>query len=212
MENKFLTKLLKEFEQLNKVPKFQLERAISPFLGIFIIEIINKIFKTNVAVSIPEFPYRPLKHKDNNQSINIDWLLIDKQNKILYLIELKTDKFSFRKDQSLVYAELKKRVVDEKSFAFLTQDLNKIIPKSRRQAKYKTLTEIFDKNKISLSEYKNLSIIYLAPELPKNYEIDSNDKLLLFSKLPVKIKTHYKQEWHQLRKFLKNLSAQYGKN
>jgi len=35
MENDFLSRLLYELVDLDKTPKFQLERAVSPLLGIF---------------------------------------------------------------------------------------------------------------------------------------------------------------------------------
>jgi hypothetical protein len=202
MENKFLDKLFEELKDLNKVPKFQLERAVSPLLGIFIREIINHAFTASTTISIPEFP---LKKKDNNQSTNIDWLLIDDKRKILYCVELKTDKFSLRKKQSTIYKSVIDKLGEYKCATFLEDDINKILSLSKRKNKYKTITDKFKKHNIKLSDYENFEIIYLVPD-DSRFD-DPRIKRLNFSQLPEKVKI-FNEEWQLLRNLLIGLSKQ----
>lgn len=212
MQNKFLTRLIKEFKYLNKVPKFQLERAISPLLGIFIIEFINKNFNLNVSVSIPEFPIRTSKHKDDFQSTNIDWLLFDRENHTLYLIEFKTDLYSLGKDQYGTYKEVRNRVNQLKDASFLYDDIINIIPRSNRPEKYQTIRDFVDSNSISFSDYNKLKIIYLIPSKKNNFELEGDDEFLFFYDLKDEIGLkEFQEEWLQLLSFLKTLSAQYAK-
>ena len=208
MKSSFLTRLFKELTYLNKVPKFQLERAISPLLGIFIKEIINTKYDTNIILSIPEFP---LKKKYNHQSTNIDWLLFDNNSKTLYFVELKTDKFSFREKQDSVYRYVKGKYNEDKNASFLFNELSVIKDKSLRKDKYQTIIDILKKKNISLTDYQKLKFIYLVPSANPKQPNSAYDKILHFSELPLRIKTPYKQEWHQLRKFLKTLTLQYEK-
>jgi len=208
MQNKFLSRLIKEFEQLNKVPKFQIERAISPLLGIFIKEIVNKKLNVSVSVSFPEFP---LKHEGDNQSTNIDWLLVDRKNKTLYFIELKTDNLSYNSEQFGIYKKFKDDIEKDKNAIILELQLNSIIPKTRRKDKYKSILRKLNEYKVDLSLYPFLKIVYIAPDKPDESMNIVYDDLILLRNLPAKIKTRYIKEWHQLRKFLKTLSTQYDK-
>jgi hypothetical protein len=203
MSNNFLEKLISELEQLNKVPKFQLERAVSPLLGIFIKQIINSQFNARTTISIPEFP---LKKKDNNQSTNIDWLLIDTINKTLYLIELKTDYLSLRDEQSTIYKSVIDKLTEDQNASFLQEDIDLIMQASNRKDKYKSINDTFAGSDIDLSTYTKIVLIYLGPDVIKQSLNSSYTKILSFSDLPENIATDYYQEWQQLRKFLKNLS------
>ena len=92
MGTTFIEEYLHTLFVYNQVPKLQIERAISPLLSIYIEELVKQHLKNtsspayNLELIAPEFPLK----KKNNQSTNIDWLLIDKNNLVLYLIELKT--------------------------------------------------------------------------------------------------------------------------
>lgn len=205
MENDFLRKLLDELADLDKTPKFQLERAISPLLGIFINDIINKVFDAKVIISIPEFP---LKKPKNKQSTNIDWLSIDNENKTLYCIELKTDTHSFRDKQLEVYTEIREKIIRDGA-EFLFQELKQIAPKSNRKEKYRRLLEKIDIQKLDFSLYKNFEIIYLVPDDSKLKA--ENVTRIDLSELPFNIDTAFKQEWWQIKDFLINLYASYKK-
>lgn len=207
MENKFLDKVFEELKYLNKVPKFQLERAVSPLLGIFIKQIINKLFTTYVSEPIPEFP---LKKKGNTQSTNVDWLLFDDNKKTIYCVELKTDKFSYNSGQSKIYRATKSRV-EEKGAGFLLKDLKVIKSKSKRPDKYDIVIKNFPIKKDALNKFRNLIVIYLAPVSPPDTSKIYCDKLILFSKLPDELDGEYSSEWLQLRSFLIDLNSQQSK-
>lgn len=202
MENIFLNRLIEELKDLNDTPKFQLERAISPLLGIFIKEIINKIFDAKVTLSIPEYP---LKKVDNSQSNNIDWLLFDKQNKTLYFVELKTDTRSYSEDQFKIYLRFKDRIDKAKSALLLKSELDSIIIKSRRKEKYTSVLNKLKKGNIEFTDYQELQIVYLVPD---NSDIN-NEKInrIDLSRLPTNIDTAYKEEWRQIKYFLLKLFA-----
>jgi hypothetical protein len=203
MKNDFLVKLFSELEYLNTVPKFQLERAVSPLLGIFIKEIINSQFNVRTTISIPEFP---LKKMDNNQSTNIDWLLIDVINKSLFLIELKTDILSLSDEQSTIYKSVIDKLSSVQNASFLQEDITKILRASKRKDKYHTITDKLSTDEINLSDYNKIEVIYLVPNEIGPYKNYSFAKIFLFSGLPENIATEYYSEWQLLRNFLKSLS------
>ena len=204
MGNDFLKRLLAELSDLNDVPKFQLERAISPLLGIFIKEIIDKIFNTNVSSPFPEFP---LKKEKNKQSTNIDWLLFDEQSKTIFFVELKTDTFSYNVNQSKIYKGIKTKINNEGA-AFLLTELNTIKVKSNRQEKYAVIIKKFPISEDNLKDYKILKIIYIAPLPPYNPNRYYYDKIILFQDLPNKLTTDFHSEWLQLKEFLEMITTQ----
>lgn len=201
MENLFLKRLFEELKELNNVPKFQLERAISPLLGIFIKEIINKKFNANVSDPISEFP---LKKRGSKQSTNIDWLLFDETSKIIYCVELKTDPYSYSEAQSKIYKAVKKRI-EKKDATFLLTGLKIIKGKSSRQDKYDTVISSFPIKKKDLKDFKNFIIVYIAPAPPKIIDKYYYDELLLFRNLRIDINSDFNSEWLQLKHFLANL-------
>lgn len=203
MKNKFLEELILELEFLNNVPKFQLERAVSPLLGLFIKQIINSEFNARTTISVPEFP---LKKDDSNQSTNIDWLLVDVINKILYLIELKTDILSLRDEQSNIYMKVLAALSLKQNASFLQEDFVSIMNASNRKDKYKIIKDILLVPDINFSEYGKIIVIYLVPDVIEPSSNYSFAKILPFSKLPENIATDFYPEYQQLRKFLKSLS------
>ena len=70
MINISIEEYLSKLEEYNKIPKIQIERAISPFLSIFIEELIREFLKNDISLSgdvemiLPEFPLK----KENDQS------------------------------------------------------------------------------------------------------------------------------------------------
>lgn len=201
MENKFLDKLFEELKHLNKVPKFQLERALSPFLGIFIEEIINKSVPAKSIYNIAEFP---LKKTGDFRSTNIDWLLIDEINKTLYCVELKTDSHSFRDKQLIKYKAIK-NIVENEGAIFLFEELNSIAEKSNRSDKYNEVLNRIKLNSIDFAAYRKFIIVYIVPDdSPLN---DTEIKRINFSQLP-EVVDKFKEEWQQLRNLLSSLIKQ----
>lgn len=199
MQNKFLSRLIKEFEQLNKVPKFQIERAISPLLGIFIEEIINKEFNSNCSISIPEFP---IKKTLGNQSTNIDWLLIDKNESKIFLIELKTDTHSFDKDQLEIYLKIKNDLPDSVNTLF--SNIEKIKEFSNRPHKYTTLSEYIKDDLGLIKTFTNLEIVYIIPSSIEKH-LPDNIKRITFQNLPYINHPVFNDEWLQLKNFLEEI-------
>lgn len=97
-----------------RTPKFQVERAIGPILGFFLPEAISELLnserhthrkgQSKVVTLAAEFPLK--KHGTTYQSTNIDWLIYDKTNNELLLVELKTEFASFQGDQLETYLKL----------------------------------------------------------------------------------------------------------
>lgn len=103
----FVNDLMKHIIEGVNIPKVQVERALSPILSLYIESILTSYFNGNSEYSgsyemiSPEFPLK----KENNQSTNIDYLLINRSKKTLVFFELKTDIGSFDVDQKIRYIE-----------------------------------------------------------------------------------------------------------
>mgnify|MGYP001447775819 FL=1 len=83
-----IKELLERIVEYNNLPKFQVERALSPIISFYIANMISKIKNGDeIKLITPEFPLK----KENNQSKNIDYLLVNQSKKKLILVELKTD-------------------------------------------------------------------------------------------------------------------------
>ena len=199
MANLFLTKLFEEFTYLNKVPKFQLERAISPLLGIFIKEIINIKFNVNATLSIPEFP---LKKQVSNQSTNIDWLLIDKKDVKFYFVELKIDKYSFDEEQLKSYVKIKDDLPSSINSLFL--NIEKIRDFSNRPDKYQELINYLEDDLGLIKTFTNLEIVYIIPSSIEKH-LPDNIKRITFQNLPDINHPVFNDEWLQLKNFLEEI-------
>lgn len=201
MQNNFLTKLLSELTHLNKVPKFQLERAVSPLLGIFILDIINNAYNSNCSISIPEFP---LKKSVGNQSSNVDWLLIDKKLEKIFLVELKTDKFSFDERQLNVYLKIKNDLPDSVNLLF--SNIAKIKEFSNRPDKYQELLNYLEDDMGFINSIHNLEIVYIIPSSIEKYLQDDIQRIT-FQNLPEISDPYFTSEWQQLKAFLKSIDS-----
>jgi len=103
MEQNRIDLIFKKFDDFRKLPSYQLERRFDIFLSIYLPEIIEKHFNTKDVKIIPEFPFRigdfKTEHKRPNKSNKIDYLGVSDYSNTIYIIELKTDSGSIRKDQ-----------------------------------------------------------------------------------------------------------------
>jgi len=105
-EMEFIKKLVKSIVDNKDMPKVQVEREISPILEIFIENLMSDLAKNKLFIErgsyklvAPEFPLdngKKEKGKNNQRSTNIDFLLLNKNTKTLYFVELKTDSKSFK--------------------------------------------------------------------------------------------------------------------
>jgi hypothetical protein len=116
MSNFFLENLMKEIvDEGMLIPKFQVERCISPILSLFLENILETKFPENqYELIMPEFPIRKgmLNGENDNQSTNIDYLLFNKTENKFTFLELKTDSKSYKYEQLKIYFQLQKNVMN----------------------------------------------------------------------------------------------------
>ncbi len=161
MEMKFIKDLVSSIVKNKDMPKVQVEREISPILEMFIESFMDELGKNgkieegNYKFIAPEFPLS--NQDDNHRSVNIDYLLLNKDTNTLYFIELKTDSSSFKLEQYHYYLD----VIANKSTIELYDFLG-----SLKNTKYKNYKKEIDQN-ITEEEFKNIrkiELIYLAPK------------------------------------------------
>lgn len=125
------------FELLNRsrhLPFYSLETRAAPFFAIFLRDVLKARFKTEIQEAvIPEFPLRigTLCKDERNQSYNVDYVAFGKDNRAVYLVELKTDMDSRREAQDEYLA--KARDID---FIDLLEGVRKSAKASNRKQKY----------------------------------------------------------------------------
>lgn len=129
-----MSKLEKIFSDLNKwrhFPKYQLERHAGIFFSIYLPEILEDCLKIKVKPHV--IPEMPIFKEDNNQSTNVDYLLVGKDDDkdYVYLVELKTDISSLRKPQHEILEKLSK-----KNFSDLWKGLKEIVLATQKKKKY----------------------------------------------------------------------------
>ena len=200
MGTTFFEEYLHTLFEYNQVPKLQIERAISPLLSIYIEELVKQHLKKTsspahkLELVAPEFPLK----KKNNQSTNVDWLLIDKKNLVLYLIELKTAGSSYNSEQLDTY-KLVQKFIQKFGAGFLYDDLQKIRNKSIEKSKYDFVLNKCEPFREYFKKIKEAEIIYIVPTSIK-YKLDEV-KALSFSELPTTLDHVFSNEWKLLRDF-----------
>ena len=161
MEMKFIKDLVGSIVKNKDMPKVQVEREISPILEMFIEGFMDELGKNGKVAEgsykfiAPEFPLS--NEDDSHRSVNIDYLLLNKDTNTLYFIELKTDSSSFKLEQYHYYLD----VIANKSTIELYDFLG-----SLKNTKYKNYKKEIDQN-ITEEEFKNIrkiELIYLAPK------------------------------------------------
>lgn len=198
----FVNDLMKHIIEGVKIPKVQVERAISPILSLYIESILTSYFNSNSEYSgsyeliSPEFPLK----KENNQSTNIDYLLINNSKKILVFFELKTDIDSFKDKQTDKYVEFKKMILDS-SASILRKNLDEIRSGSSKSSKYDYLISRFDSAVKSAKDIKKTIILYLVPRAIKDQikEKGKIDFVLDYNDLPKSIEHKYSNYWRDVR-------------
>ncbi len=213
-QNNFVDELMKHIIEGVNIPKVQVERAISPILSLFIESILNEYFRPNKDYSgsyklvSPEFPLK----KDNNQSTNIDYLLVNNSKKILIFFELKTDISSIDNEQMNRYFDYK-NIISESSASILRENLLKITGASSKSSKYDYVVKRFDSVVQNPKDIKNIAIIYLVPDAIKN-QINKKEEIdftLNYQDLPISITHKYADYWTDVRKNLIKLDEFFDK-
>lgn len=124
-------------------PKYQFERAVEPFLNLFLGEALGRSLGTSLEFVVPEFP---LKKPNNARSTNADYLFREASGDWL-LVELKTERTAVKSSQIDVYEscvgscfrdlvfsleEIKETTKQKKKYEHLLLEVNKHSPHDGR--------------------------------------------------------------------------------
>lgn len=196
-----------------EMPKIQVERTIGSILEIFIESFMNelavkgKIDSGTYKLIAPEFPIRTQKKekgKRTNRSTNIDYLMLNECNNILYFIELKTDSGSFKNEQYENYREIVKNKNSKELFKFLKERAEEGKSKKKYEYMKEKVNEII--NEDQQNKKREFKLIYI---LPKNTKIGSEKK---FGKIHFEdlhnnnsIDHEFSAEWKIITSFFKKL-------
>lgn len=221
----FIDALMEQIMEGVRIPKYQVERALSPILGVFIESIMSAWLRADVIMLAPEFPIRKESSgsevqasdgQSSNTSTNIDWLMFDKTHNALVILELKTTDTTFRQAQLDIYTKLQ-QAIERLSGAFLLTDLQKIRTASAEHGKYEyvknKLEQMFAGQAVSvLSQCRSAKVVYLAPSVSKPREFADGDlpdhhEWISFSELPENISTAFPEVWSVVRARLLTLDA-----
>lgn len=161
------------FDNLDKwrhYPNYQLERRADIFFSLYLPEIMHKKFGYEIEAIIPEFPIRigEISSNENNKSFKIDYVAKAKNDKIVILIELKTDDASRRPEQD---DYLKKALA--KRFDQLLEGVIKIYDATNFKKKYNHLLRELERLgfikvesggniRVAKDEYKT-SMVFIQP-------------------------------------------------
>lgn len=163
--------------EYDSLPKFQVERALSPIISLYISDMLSFWTKKRIELVTPEFPL--MKENDGAKSTNIDYLLADRAENTLYLVELKTDRrgrLTDLDDQVRRYRRIVDRI-GKKNSSFLYEDLKKIAEKSKKSDKYQYLLDKVDDFKDLIRSCKTARLVYLIPARQKNYLLGTKNML-----------------------------------
>lgn len=215
MENLFLSEYFVRLVNYNKIPKLQIERAISPFLSIFIEDLMTDFLKDNpklkgkIEMILPEFPLKKENNqtikKENNHSTNIDWLLINREKGVLLFVELKTAASSYKREQLDIYKKIQNNIRDNTA-KFLYEDIVQIRENSNEPNKYNYVLNELEPFIKTLKTIRDVAVIYIVPSKTKRQL--SQAEVLTFSELPQDLPTKYPFEWTQVRNFLISIDNQ----
>ena len=193
-------------EDARLTPKLQLERAVGPLLTHFIARAMSGLTLTpensdlagHYRLICCEFPLK----KSNNQSTNVDWLLLNETTGCLVFLELKTDVNSISSEQLKRYGPHLKKTLE------FQKNILKISGASRHGLKYEHQRQKLMKLWEKLSELNSSKIVYLAPSsalIKDPQELPSPFHKISFADLPAKIEGGYSDEWSLIRRYLLSL-------
>jgi len=150
----FLSVVLRSLVDFKSVPKYQFERRIDAFIAVFLPDILDALIGGTHELVTPEFP---LKKAINNQSTNVDYLLLRRSPAGVRWVffELKTDAGSFKHEQLATY-----RSAVQRGTAALLRDLDQIVAATAAGWKYANLSERLRPHRGA----RGIDIVYLAPQ------------------------------------------------
>jgi hypothetical protein len=170
-----VNQLFDRLDHWRKFPTYQLERRADIFFALYLPQVLKEVFGFHSDKILPEFPVRygdvhPEK-EGWNKSYRIDYVAVDKNQKKVLLIELKTDNNSLRKTQD-DYLETAKSL----NIPGLVKSFNRIRNASRSIKKYRNYLDEMIKigwfeeseNGLKISENTfEMEILYIAPDNSK---------------------------------------------
>ncbi len=207
---KFLEKLMEVIvEEGVQTPKAQVERYLSPILGLFLEEILKKSFRKEYQMIVPEFPIRDgmIHENGTNQSTNIDYLMFNKTDSKFVFIELKTDSKSFKLSQFDIYQEL--QALCKNSHEIFGKQLFDALENIKKHSNAKTKYQyILDKLQAipSLETINDMEIIYIVPAKTKLKENKQAPHVLYFNDFPNEL-SFFSKEWKIILEYLKKLDV-----
>lgn len=177
------------------LPAYQLERRIDIFFAMYLPYVLKMCHKVKIKeYLVPEFP---IKQDSSNRSDKADYLAISEDGSRVFLIEVKTDIKSRRKDQDNTYQRAKNM-----GLSLLVDGIISIRCKTKQPRKYDNLFDLLAKLDLVCVEahqrkivkrYKNtvgklkpsIEILYIQP---KNCSSEQN--VITFRQFADKIEGH----------------------
>jgi hypothetical protein len=208
MRENFIESLMNHIMEATMIPKAQVERAVGPILSMFLPEVLTGTFQGDpdlsgeIVIICPEFP---LKKTHNRQSTNIDWLMFNKNRKMLLFVELKTSDTSVNENQNAIYQE-HIRQIKAIGGGFLLRDVEVLRDASKESGKYQYLLEkriAPYRDQIAISHAARL--IYLVPKSAQHRVQGYADRVLSFSDLAETISSPFALEWEVIHRELLRL-------
>jgi len=210
MSDNFVESLMDHIMAGTMIPKVQIERAVGPILSMFLPQVLTETLRDDPNLSgeikmvCPEFP---LKKAYNQQSTNIDWLMIDLTRKLLLFVELKTSDTSINSDQNAIYREVQRRV-SEQGGGFLVSELELLRDASTESGKYQfILDEYIAPYRAQIAACREARLIYLVPKTAQHQVVGHADKVLSFGELADAISGPFAAEWKVIHNRLIVLDA-----
>lgn len=166
-----VNQLFDRLDHWRTFPTYQLERRADIFFALYLPQILEEVYEFHSDKILPEFPVRygdvHPERDDWNKSYRIDYVAVDKNQKKVLLIELKTNNNSLRKTQDQ-YLETAKSL----NVPGLVDSFRRIMNASRSYKKYKSylreLSEldwiVSSKNYEVTNEKYQMEIIYIVPD------------------------------------------------
>jgi len=199
MAKSFIDILMDSIMETTMIPKAQTERVVEPILSMYIEDVLTEtlqedpVFSGSIRMICPEFP---LKKPDNNQSTNVDWLMINPERNQLLLVELKTADTSDNLNQIEIYHSIQKKVMDRKTGLFLIEDIKQVRDASSESGKYQYILEKkVLPNQKEIIACREAKILYLVPKSMETKVKSHVDMVLTFGMLAKSISGLFAEEW-----------------
>lgn len=173
-------------------PKYQAERRLDVFFGLYLEDILKACRNTEFAkedklVLIPEFPLQ--KNDKNKECTNIDYLVFNVSKQSMHAIELKTDNHSVDDDQIKYYCKF--QGVEIKELFDFVINTNR---KGRSKKKYTNLAEyIQNYNLDKYKWHKERKVIYLLPEESQKIK-EAGFESITFKEIAEKMKPYASED------------------